>query len=345
MSAPAPVTGDRFDQYELSELVARSGMAAIFKARDTLTGATVALKVPHFQSDGDDAFSERFRREEELGYCLEHPHLVRILRPRRKSCSYLAMEYVEGASLRAVMGGRPLPVGRALDLARQICEVLEYLHSRGVLHRDVKPENVLVTPDGQVKIIDLGIALVQGEHHPAWNEVPEAVGTPDYMAPEQIRGEAGDARTDVYALGLLLYELLTGRLPYEGATARASMRAKMREEPIPPSARIAGFDPHLEAILLKAIARAPRDRYPSAAAMLVDLRDPASVPPLEPGRAAARRRRRRWWTVASAAAGLALLAGAAALTRIRCRPPGSTGLYSPRPAPHPVPRSAPGGHR
>jgi serine/threonine protein kinase len=310
-----PVAGDRLDQYELQDLLARSGMADIFKARDTFSGATVALKIPHFQYESDIVFSERFRREEEVGQKLDHPHVVRILKPREKSRSYLAMEYIEGRSLRAMMGKSPMPTAQALELARQVCDALAYLEASGVVHRDIKPENILVTADGQVKIIDFGIALFEAERRLTWAGLSSSVGTPDYMAPEQIRGRRGDARTDVYALGMLLYELLTAHLPYDSPNARALLRAKTSEEPRPPSYWVPGFDPHLEAILLRALERDPRNRYPTAAELLKDLQDPGAVQPRDPEtgerrRRAGRARRRRFLAVAvlvAVAAGLLAL--------------------------------------
>jgi serine/threonine protein kinase len=316
-----PVAGERFDQYELQELLARSGMAAIFKARDTFTGATVALKIPHFQYESDIVFSERFRREEELGQTLDHPNIVRILKPREKSRSYLAMEYIEGKSLRAMMGKSPMAADRALDIARQVCDALAYLEEHAVVHRDIKPENILVAASGQVKIIDFGIALFQAERRMTWAGLSHTVGTPDYMAPEQIRGRRGDARTDVYALGMLLYELLTAHLPYDSPNTRALMRAKTSEEPRPPAYWVPGFDAHLEAIILRAIERDPRNRYPSAAEMARDLRDPSAVSLRDPEtgerrqRAGAARRRR----LVAAAVVAALIAGLLALVVVQGR--------------------------
>jgi len=265
-------------------------MATIWRAVDTASGRPCALKIPHLQYESDVVFSERFRREEEVGQKLDHPNVVRILKPREKSHSYLAMEYIEGRSLRAMMGKSPMPLDRALDICRQVCDALAYLEAQGVVHRDIKPENILVTASGQVKIIDFGIALFQAERRMTWAGLSHTIGTPDYMAPEQIRGRRGDARTDVYALGMLLYELLTARLPYDSPNPRALLRAKTSEEPKPPSYWVPGFDPHLEAIILRAIERDPRNRYPSAAEMLKDLKDPFAVPPRDP-RTGERRRR------------------------------------------------------
>ncbi len=283
--------GDRLDQYEITELLARSGMASIFKARDTATGETVALKVPHIQFESDVVFYERFRREEEIGQRLDHPNVIRFLKPRHKSRMYVAMELVEGKSLRAMLEEEhPLPVARALAISQQVCEALAHMHDRGVVHRDLKPENILVTPAGQVKIVDFGIALDQSSRRLTWLGLSSTIGTPDYIAPEQIGGRRGDVRTDIYALGTILYEMLTGNLPFSGPNALAVMRAKTEEEPRPLTYFVPGIDPHLEAIVLKAIERLPRDRHQSATELLQDLRNPSAVPPRDPF--APRRRRR-----------------------------------------------------
>jgi serine/threonine-protein kinase len=274
------VAGDRLDQYELTELLARSGMASIFKAVDQKSGAVVALKIPHLQLESDVAFFERFRREEQIGQKLEHPNIVRVLAPEAKSRTYMVMEYAEGRSLRALLGERgPLPVEEALSIARQIAGALVYLHGKGVVHRDLKPDNVLMTPDGTVKLLDFGIALDEAARRLTWSGFSAPVGTPDYMAPEQVRGRRGDARTDVYALGTMLYEMVTGELPFRAANPHALMRAKLHEDPRPPREVKAGLDPKLEEIILRAIDRSPRERYGSAKEMLAELEDPAKVVP------------------------------------------------------------------
>jgi serine/threonine-protein kinase len=285
--------GEKLDQYQLSDLLARSGMASIFKATDTETGATVALKVPHVQFESDVVFFERFRREEEIGQKVDHPNIVKVLKPREKSRMYMAMEFVEGRSLRAIMGeARVLPTERALEIARQVAEALAYLHEKGVVHRDIKPENILITADGSIKLLDFGIALDESARRLTWFGLSNPVGTPDYMAPEQIGGRRGDARTDVYAVGTLLYEMLTGNLPFSSSNPQALLRAKANEDPRPPTYYVSNFDPSLEAIILKAIERSPRDRYPSAAELLADLRNPAAVPARDPAAVRAGRRGR-----------------------------------------------------
>ena len=274
------IVGERLDQYELMELLARSGMASIFKAKDTRSGQAVALKVPHMQFESDIAFYQRFEREEKIGQKLEHPNIVRVLQPEHKSRMYLVMEYAEGRSLRAIMSARKrLPVAEALDIARQVCKALVYMHEHGIVHRDLKPENLLVTEDGHVKLLDFGIAMDEAARRLTWAGLSATIGTPDYMSPEQVRGRRGDARTDVYALGTLLYEMITGELPHRGANAHAVMRAKMDEDPRPPREVLPDIDPNIEEIILRAIERSPRERYASATEMLGDLENPSRVVP------------------------------------------------------------------
>ena len=271
--------GDKLDQYELTELIARSGMASIFKAVDRLNGgATVAIKVPYAQFESDVVFYSRFEREEQVGRRLDHPNIIKVLTPARKSRMYIAMEYVEGVSLRALMRDKqPLETEKALDIACQICEALVYMHSQGVVHRDLKPENILITDEGRVKIMDFGIALDESARRLTWSGLSSTIGTPDYMAPEQVSGRRGDVRTDIYALGTILYEMLTGNLPYSGPNVYTVMRSKTAEDPQPPTAFKPDLDPHLEELVLHAIERNPRERYASAVQMLEELRDPSRV--------------------------------------------------------------------
>jgi serine/threonine protein kinase len=270
--------GEKLDQYDLIDLIARSGMASIFKAVDRLSGATVVIKVPYLQFEGDVVFYNRFRREEEVGHRLDHPNIIKVLAPRHRSRMYIAMEYVDGSSLRAIIPEeQPLSADRALGFARQICGAMVHMHSQGVIHRDLKPENALISPDGKVKLMDFGIALDESARRLTWSGVSTTIGTPDYMAPEQVSGRHGDARTDIYALGTMLFEMVTGNLPFAGTNVYAMMRAKANEDPQPPSHFVPDVDPHLEEIILRAIERSPRNRYQSAAEMLEDLNNPQRV--------------------------------------------------------------------
>src|SRR6516165_10298019 len=264
--------GEKLDQYELTELIARSGMASIFKGRDLTNGATVAIKVPYLQFESDVVFYGRFQREEEIGRRLNHPNIIHVISPKRKSRMYIVMEYIDGISLRAMMRDkRSLDTDKALDIARQICGALVYMHGHGVVHRDLKPENILITESGQVKIMDFGIALDESARRLTWSGLSSTIGTPDYMAPEQVSGRRGDVRTDIYALGTMLYEMMTGNLPFTGDNVYGVMRAKTSKDPQPPTRFRPDLDPHLEEIILHAIARQPRDRYGSAAQMQKDL--------------------------------------------------------------------------
>jgi serine/threonine protein kinase len=271
------VAGDRVDQYELTELLARSGMASIFKAIDRSTGKAVALKVPHLQYEADIAFYQRFEREEKIGQKLDHPNIVRVLSPEKKTRMYLVMELAEGQSLRAVQHDKPMEVGRALDIASQIASALVYLHSRGIVHRDLKPDNVMLTTDGQIKLLDFGIAMDEAARRLTWFGLTPPVGTPDYMAPEQVRGKRGDVRTDVYALGTMLYEMITGELPYPHGNVHVTMRTKLNQDPRPPSEVMSSIDPKIEEIIMHAIQRSPRERYGTAKEMLADLENPSQV--------------------------------------------------------------------
>jgi eukaryotic-like serine/threonine-protein kinase len=275
---PEVSVGETLDQFKLTEVIARSGMASIFKATDLVSGQTVAIKIPYMQFESDVIFYGRFQREEEVLRRLDHPNIIKVVTPRKKSRMYIAMEFIDGVSLREIIRTeQPMKPERAFGLMRQICEALVYMHGQGVVHRDLKPENILVTAAGVVKIMDFGIALDEEARRLTWSGLSSTIGTPDYMAPEQVSGRRGDARTDIYSLGVMLYEMLTASLPYAATNVYNMMRAKTHEDPQPLTRHRPDLDPKLEEIVLHAIERQAKNRYASAAQMLEDLRDPSRV--------------------------------------------------------------------
>jgi len=270
--------GQTLDQYQLDEVIARSGMATIFAARDLETGRAVVLKVPHLQYESDIVFHDRFRREEEIGLRLHHPAIIRAFQPKEKSRVYIVQEYVPGELLRARLKreGR-LPIEEAVRIGIRIADALRYLHDHDVVHRDLKPENIMLTLDGGVKLLDFGIALDTTLRKLTWSGLSQSVGTPDYMAPEQIKGKRGDLRTDLYALGVILYEMLTGVVPFHEDSLYAAMRKKVETLPVPPSQLRPEIAPALEEVVLHALEPDPEDRFESAFEMREALAHPSSV--------------------------------------------------------------------
>ena len=199
-------------RFELTGVISRSGMASIFKAIDRRTGETVAVKVPFMQFESDPAFFSRFQREEEIGKLLDHPNILHFIPvDGDKSRPYIAMELLDGKTLRQVMRTHgKMPINDALAIASQICDALSYMHEKGIVHRDLKPENIMLLKEGGLRIMDFGIAKAAAMRRLTFAGFSPSMGTPDYMAPEQVKGKRGDARTDIYALGAMLYEMVTG---------------------------------------------------------------------------------------------------------------------------------------
>jgi serine/threonine-protein kinase len=266
--------GQTIDHYEVLELLGEGAYAEIYKARDTSSGDVVVLKCPNPLLFADPGLFQRYQREREIAKTLDHPGVLHSVDDAgNRSEPYVVMEYVDGVNLRQRMRefGGPVPVDLALDWGRQLARTLVYLHQRGIIHRDLKPENVLIDTDGTLKILDFGTALLRGARRLTWRHLSESLGTPDYMSPEQIQGDRGDDRSDVYAVGVMMYEWLTGRVPFEGDNWMAVMQGHLQRSPV----RIGKLRPdvpaELEAIVLTAMRRYPDHRYPSAQALLDDL--------------------------------------------------------------------------
>ncbi len=219
-------------RFRITDLISRSGMASIFKAQDLQTGEPVAIKIPFLQFESDPAFFSRFQREESIGKTLHHPFVLRIVPVEEKSRPYIVTEYLQGQTLRQVLRSvERMPSPDALAIACRICDALQYLHGQNVIHRDLKPENVMLCDDGSIRIMDFGIAKAVGLRRLTFSGFSASLGTPDYMAPEQVKGKRGDARTDIYSLGVMLYEMVTGGLPFEGTNPYAIMHARLAGDP------------------------------------------------------------------------------------------------------------------
>ena len=264
--------GDRLDEYELESIVATSGMATVFRGRDVRTGQQVAIKVPHPEVESDPTMFDRFRREEEIGTRIDHPGVMKVFANPNRSQVYMVMEWLDGRLLRQVLNDeKRLPVERSVKLTVGICEALEHVHANGVVHRDLKPENIMVSDDDEIHLIDFGIAASAGARRLTFAHFSQSMGTPDYISPEQVRGKRGDARSDLYALGVMLYEMLTGTVPFTGPNPFAVMNDRLLNQPVPPRELEPSITPQLQEILYRALEREPKNRYASAREMAHDL--------------------------------------------------------------------------
>jgi serine/threonine-protein kinase len=266
--------GQIIDHYEVLEPLGEGAYAEVYRARDTRTGRIVVLKSPDPLLFSDPQVYQRFTRESTIAQQLDHPGLQRAIELRADIREpYLVLEYIEGTTLRRRLRefehGLPLPL--ALDLAHQLADALAYMHEKGITHRDLKPENVLVGRDGVLKISDFGTAMLEGARRLTWRHLSESVGTPDYMSPEQIQGERGDPRSDIYSWGVLVYELLTGEVPFGGDNWLAVMAGHLTRSPRRIREIREEVPPALEAVVLKAMRRYPKNRYQTVDELLEDL--------------------------------------------------------------------------
>jgi eukaryotic-like serine/threonine-protein kinase len=265
------------ERYEIGGVLGRGGMAEVHRGRDLRLGREVAVKVLRSDLARDPSFQVRFRREAQAAASLNHPAIVAVYdtgedRTTTGATPYIVMEYVEGETLRDVIRREGhLRSERAMSLAADICGALDFSHRNGIVHRDVKPGNVMITPQGTVKVMDFGIARAVSDSAATMTSTAAVIGTAQYLSPEQARGESVDARSDVYSMGCLLYELVTGAPPFSGDSPVAVAYQHVREDPRLPSSINPEVPPELDAILLKAMSKNPANRYQSAAEMRNDL--------------------------------------------------------------------------
>lgn len=266
------------DRYELGEILGFGGMSEVHLARDQRLHRDVAVKVLRADLARDPSFYLRFRREAQNAAALNHPAIVAVYDTGEAvtptgPLPYIVMEYVDGVTLRDIVhSDGPMPPRRALEVIADVCQALNFSHQHGIIHRDVKPANIMISKTGAVKVMDFGIAraLTDTGSNPV-TQTAAVIGTAQYLSPEQARGERVDARSDVYSLGCVLYEILTGQPPFVGDTPVAVAYQHVREDPVPPSHKHGGISPELDAVVLKALAKNPDNRYQSAAEMRADL--------------------------------------------------------------------------
>jgi eukaryotic-like serine/threonine-protein kinase len=265
------------DRYEIGEILGFGGMSEVHLARDLRLHRDVAVKVLRADLARDPSFYLRFRREAQNAAALNHPAIVAVYDTGEAETPngplpYIVMEYVEGVTLRDIVhNDGPMPPKRAIETIADACQALNFSHQHGIIHRDVKPANIMISKTGAVKVMDFGIARAIADAGNSVTQTAAVIGTAQYLSPEQARGEKVDARSDVYSLGCVLYEILTGEPPFVGDSPVAVAYQHVREDPVPPSQRHEGISPELDAVVLKSLAKNPDNRYQTAAEMRADL--------------------------------------------------------------------------
>jgi serine/threonine-protein kinase len=271
---------DQFDHFQIREHIAKGGMSDIYRAYDLLNGQEVVLKIPDRMSIGDPAQFERFQRELEVMRTLNHPAIQQGLGSGNyNNTPYLVTGLIDGESMRDLIHrATPMPPEDSINLIRKIADGLAHCHDHGIIHRDLKPENILITAEGQPILIDFGLALTKGAHRVTYANFSSAAGTPDYMAPEQIEGHRGDQRTDIYALGIMMFELLTGRTPFSGDNNMAVMAQHLKGAIPRLDKELKGIvSPPLAAFVVRCLQRNPKERYSDMHELLVELGDLESI--------------------------------------------------------------------
>jgi serine/threonine protein kinase len=263
--------GSQLDSYRIEAPVARSGMASIYRAVDTRDNRVVALKVPHPDLEADPILFDRFQREAGIGERLCHPRIMRVFGGEKRSRIYMVMEWCEGRLLRQILDEGRISQDRAIRITLAVLEALQYIHENGVVHRDLKPENVMVDSQDNVKLIDFGIAGDSAARRLTYANITATLGTPNYISPEQVKGKRGDGRSDIFAVGVMLYEMLAGKMPFTGANPMQVMNDRLLNYPVPPRVVEPSISPQLQEVLYRALERDPANRYAKAREFAHDL--------------------------------------------------------------------------
>ncbi|WP_026459678.1 Stk1 family PASTA domain-containing Ser/Thr kinase [Schaalia suimastitidis] len=277
-----PVVRQLGGRYEVRSLIGRGGMAEVYLGFDARLSRVVAIKILREELARDSVFQARFRREAQSAASLNHPNIVAVYDTgeesvigadgRNLALPYIVMEYVEGHTVKDLLSdGTPVPIDEAVDITSGVLSALEYSHSKDLVHRDIKPGNIMLTTQGKVKVMDFGIARALTDSQSTMTQTNAVVGTAQYLSPEQARGEQVDPRSDLYSTGVVLFELLTGQPPFKGDSAVAVAYQHVQQIPPTPSSIASDVPEPLDRIVLKAMAKNPADRYPTASSMKADL--------------------------------------------------------------------------
>jgi serine/threonine-protein kinase len=262
--------GDHLDHYRIDRVVAQSNESTIFYATDLRNGTEVAIKVPRPEMAGDQAFVDRFNRELEIGALLDHIGIIKVVPDPDRTKIYMVMESYAGKTLRDILTAeRKIIPQRAVRIATEIADALEYVHTKGIVRVDVRPENIIVGAGDHIKLIDFGGAAKAGARRLTLTRLSQAIGTSAYVSPEELKGKRGDARSDVYGLGVMLYEMLTGKRPFQDSEPYD----RILNHPIPPRELDPEISPQLQEVIYRALERDPQNRYATAHDFAKDLRN------------------------------------------------------------------------